>query len=446
MATNKKLSLVEQIKRLYRFIASDIWVITEKELTKSSRFSLRLLKKIILSARGVTKDNLFIKAAALSFYSILALVPILALVIAIGRGFGFQQAVVDWLSKALSAQAEMIPYIIQFVERYLERAQGGIFLGVGFAVLLWSVLSAFRQIENNFNDIWNVKKSRSIVRQFTMYISLMLLVPILIALSSGFSIFINTQLETAGLSQFFSPLTRFLLNVAPYFIFSVLFTIMFLIIPNTKVRFKHALLAGCISGIAFQLFQGLYVGGQIYLSNYNAVYGSFAAIPLLLMFLQTAWLIVLYGAELTFVSQNLQNYNFENETNTISRRYKDYITLLIMKIIVTRFEKGDTPITQQQLADDYNIPIRLVNQLLKLLVEVHLLSEIYTESNQEKSYQPAMDIHQITIQLVFDKISTFGSENFKVNPKKEFDGMWEQLEQFRLKTVNHSSDLLIKDL
>ena len=446
MATNKKLSLVEQIKRLYRFIASDIWVITEKELTKSSRFSLRLLKKIILSARGVTKDNLFIKAAALSFYTILALVPILALVIAIGRGFGFQQAVVDWLSKALSAQAEMIPYIIQFVERYLERAQGGVFLGVGFAVLLWSVLSAFRQIENNFNDIWNVKKSRSIVRQFTMYISLMLLVPILIALSSGFSIFINTQLETAGLSQFFSPLTRFLLKVAPYFIFSVLFTIMFLIIPNTKVRFKHALLAGCISGIAFQLFQGLYVGGQIYLSNYNAVYGSFAAIPLLLMFLQIAWLIVLYGAELTFVSQNLQNYNFENETNTISRRYKDYITLLIMKIIVTRFEQGEKPITQQELADDYNIPIRLVNQLLKLLVEVHLLSEIYTESNQEKSYQPAMDIHQITIQLVFDKISTFGSENFKVNPKKEFDGMWEQLEQFRLKTVNHSSDLLIKDL
>lgn len=446
MATNKKLSLVEQIKRLYRFIASDIWVITEKELTKSSRFSLRLLKKIILSARGVTKDNLFIKAAALSFYTILALVPILALVIAIGRGFGFQQAVVDWLSKALSAQAEMIPYIIQFVERYLERAQGGVFLGVGFAVLLWSVLSAFRQIENNFNDIWNVKKSRSIVRQFTMYISLMLLVPILIALSSGFSIFINTQLETAGLSQFFSPLTRFLLKVTPYFIFSVLFTIMFLIIPNTKVRFKHALLAGCISGIAFQLFQGLYVGGQIYLSNYNAVYGSFAAIPLLLMFLQTAWLIVLYGAELTFVSQNLQNYNFENETNTISRRYKDYITLLIMKIIVTRFEQGEKPITQQQLADDYNIPIRLVNQLLKLLVEVHLLSEIYTESNQEKSYQPAMDIHQMTIQLVFDKISTFGSENFKVNPKKEFDGMWEQLEQFRLKTVNHSSDLLIKDL
>ena len=446
MATNKKLSLVEQIKRLYRFIASDIWVITEKELTKSSRFSLRLLKKIILSARGVTKDNLFIKAAALSFYSILALVPILALVIAIGRGFGFQQAVVDWLSKALSAQAEMIPYIIQFVERYLERAQGGVFLGVGFAVLLWSVLSAFRQIENNFNDIWNVKKSRSIVRQFTMYFSLMLLVPILIALSSGFSIFINTQLETAGLSQFFSPLTRFLLKVAPYFIFGVLFTIMFLIIPNTKVRFKHALLAGCISGIAFQLFQGLYVGGQIYLSNYNAVYGSFAAIPLLLMFLQTAWLIVLYGAELTFVSQNLQNYNFENETNTISRRYKDYITLLIIKIIVTRFEQGEKPITQQELADDYNIPIRLVNQLLKLLVEVHLLSEIYTESNQEKSYQPAMDIHQITIQLVFDKISTFGSENFKVNPKKEFDGMWEQLEQFRLKTVNHSSDLLIKDL
>ena len=446
MTTNKKLSLTEQFKRLYRFITSDIWVITEKELNKSSRFTVRLLKKIILSARGVTKDNLFIKAAALSFYTILALVPILALVIAIGRGFGFQQAIIDWLSTALSAQAEMIPYIIQFVERYLERAQGGLFLGVGFAVLLWSVLSAFRQIENNFNDIWNVKKSRSIVRQFTMYISLMLLVPILIALSSGFSIFINTQLENAGLSQLFSPLTRFLLQVAPYFIYSTLFVILFMIIPNTKVRFKHALLSGFITGIAFQIFQELYVSGQINLSKYNAVYGSFAAIPLLLMFLQISWLIVLFGAELTFVSQNLQNYNFEHETKTISRRYKDYITLLIMKIIITRFERGEKPITKQQLADNYNIPIRLVNQLLKLLVDANLLSEIYTDGNQEKSYQPAMDIHQITMQLVFEKISTSGSENFKVDPKQEFEGMWNQLEEFRLKTVNQSSDLLVKDL
>lgn len=446
MTTTKKPSFVERIKQLYHFLTSDIWMITEKELTKSNRFSLRLLKKLILSARGVTEDNLFIKASALSYYTLLALVPILALVIAIGRGFGFQAAVVDWLTHALSAQAEMIPYIIEFVENYLQRAQGGVFLGVGFAILLWSVLSAFRQIENNFNDIWDVKKSRSIVRQFTMYISLMLLIPILIALSSGFSIFINTQLVNSGLSDFFSPLTRFSLKIAPYFIYSLLFTIMFLIIPNTKVQFKHALLAGVVSGVAFQLFQWLYVSGQINLSNYNAVYGSFAAIPLLLMFLQISWLIVLYGAELTFVSQNLQNYNFENETKHISRRYKDYLTLMVMKISISRFEQGENPLTSQQIADDYNIPVRLVNQILKLLVNTRLLSEIHTDNNQEKTYQPAMDIHQITIQLLFDRISKLGSENFKVDNKKEFDGMWEKLEQFRQNIASKSNDLLIKDL
>ena len=129
MTTTKKPSFVERIKQLYHFLTSDIWMITEKELTKSNRFSLRLLKKLILSARGVTEDNLFIKASALSYYTLLALVPILALVIAIGRGFGFQAAVVDWLTHALSAQAEMIPYIIEFVENYLQRAQGGVFLG-----------------------------------------------------------------------------------------------------------------------------------------------------------------------------------------------------------------------------------------------------------------------------------------------------------------------------
>lgn len=278
---------------------------------------------------------------------------------------------------------------------------------------------------------------------------MLIVVPILIVISSGLSAKVDAIIDIIAQStvgSFFIPIYQFLVQLAPFVIYWILFTLIFLIIPNTKVKVTDAMFSGIVTGTIFLALQFLYVNGQISLAQYNAVYGSFAAIPLLLFWLQLSWLIVLYGAELCYVSQNLMIFSFEKDTKNISRRYKDYTLFVVLKIIINRFCQAQQPISANQIAVNYNIPIRLVCDHLKLLVDTDIISEIYTEQNTERSYQPALDINLITVKLVFDRINCFGSENFKITDDEAFNEIWHKL-QYLQKTIDtESSKILIRDL
>ena len=277
--------LIELVKRAYRFVRFDVWRITESELTKSKRVSYRLVKTIVLAVRGFLNDELNQKASALTYSLLFAIVPIIAIVLAIAKGFGFESVVEEWLNRSLIGNTDLVPIVMGFVERYLETARGGYFLGIGIIVLLWSVTSFFYQVESSFNSIWQVRKSRSIIRQFTSYLSIVLIIPILIVVSNGFSIFFNAKLPELQAIKIISPLVTFTIKLVPFVIMWIVFTLLYWVIPNVKVRFWSAAISGLVSGTAFQLFQMLYIWGQVYLTRYNVVYGSFAAIPLLLLWL-----------------------------------------------------------------------------------------------------------------------------------------------------------------
>lgn len=440
-----KPTLKKRVQHFVHFLMYDIWRIRDNELTSSRRYYIRFIKKLIMSMRGFIYDNLMVKAAGLTFYTMMAIVPIFALLVVIGRGFGFQENIDLFINETFGAQPEIATYIRQFVNNYIEHASGGVFVGIGAALLLWSVLSAFRQIESNFNQIWNVKKSRSLLSQFTTYISLLILVPILIALASGFSYYIHQRMSSV-LGDLYSPLSNFAWQLLPYLFYWLLFMLIYLIIPNTRVKFKHALLGGIITGTLFQLFQALYLSGQINLTKYNAVYGGFAAIPLLLFWLQMSWTIVLYGAEFCYVSQNLKEYNFEREIDNISRRYKDYILLVVMKIIIQRFERDEPPITTEQLSDRYNIPIRLLHDVLKQLIDIGFVIEQHTDHHTEKHFFPAFDINKMSLGLFYERIDNHGSENFKIDPQGEFSSIWNQITNMKQAIEESSDKILIKDI
>jgi membrane protein len=336
-----------------------------------------------------------------------------------------------------------------FINNYLEYTQGGLFVGFGIAILLWAVINTFRQIEANFNAIWNVNKNRSIVRQFTTYMTMLIVVPFLIVISSGLTAKVDeyvSLIADSSLGSFLVVVYQFLVKLAPFVIYWLLFTLVYVIIPNTKVKITDAMLAGVVTGTAFLAIQFVYVNGQVSLSQYNAVYGSFAAIPLLLFWLQLSWTIILYGAELCYVSQNLINFSFESDTKNISRRYKDYTLFIVLKIIISRFCQGQKPISANQIALEYNIPIRLVHDHIKLLVDTEIISEIYIEQNAERFYQPAIDVNLITVHFVFDKINRFGSENFKITDNENFSDIWQKLQALQQTINDESSKILIRDL
>lgn len=437
---------LQLIKKMYRFARYDVWRITESELTRGWRFLYRLIKVIVLSVRGFFNDELNLKASALTYSILFAIVPIFAIVLAVAKGFGFETAVEYWLNNSFLKNTEVIPVIMGFVERYLETAQGGIFLGIGILILLWSVTIFFMQVEMSFNSIWQVRKSRSIVRQFTAYLSILLLIPIMVVVSAGFSIYINSRLPALQEIRLISPLVTFLIKLIPFVIMWTMFTLMYIIIPNVKVRLWSAAISGLITGTAFQLFQMLYIWGQVYLTRYNVVYGSFAAIPLLLLWLQISCLIILFGAELSYVAQNVRNYDYEVDTKKINRRYRDYVALFLTYRVVKCFEAGEAPYSAEQLSLENHLPIRLVTQLLQELVEGRVLTEVYTDGAQAKTYQPALDINTLTVEKVVRTIDLQGTECFLQSPTEEMNLFWTKLLETKAYVKETYANILIKDI
>ena len=314
-------------------------------------------------------------------------------------------------------------------------------------MLFWTVINLVMDIEITFNRIWEVKRQRSVYRQITDFFSMILLVPILIVISAGLSIFTTTTLKEMEDFALLAPIFQFLIRLTPYVFTWLMFTGLYIFMPNTKVKFKHALIAGVIAGTAFQAFQFLYINSQLWVSKYNAIYGSFAALPLFLLWLHISWTICLFGAELTYAGQNIKSFSFEQDTRNISLRYRDFIVILIMSLITKRFEQNKPPYTATQLSEENQIPLRLTRKILYLLQEINVIHEVANDKkSEETAYQPSMDINQLSVGLVLNKLYTKGSEDFKIDKDKEFNNEWKVLMESRDEYYSKTCKVLLKDL
>ncbi|MDD5011559.1 MAG: YihY/virulence factor BrkB family protein, partial [Phycisphaerae bacterium] len=245
---------------------------------------------MVLSVRGFHENKCKFKASALTYFSLLSMVPIIALMFGIAKGFGLQKQVEEQLLARMQGQEEVITKIIEFSNVMLDNTSGGLIAGVGVTFLFWAIIKVLSNIENSFNDIWGVIKPRSLGRKFSDYISMILVCPILLAISSSVTVFVSGQvksvmvkmpiLENFGLA-FWLPL-----KMLPYVTIWVVFTFLFSFMPNTKVKFKSALIGGIVAGTIFQIAQWVYITFQIGAAKYGAIYGSFAAMPLFLIWLQ----------------------------------------------------------------------------------------------------------------------------------------------------------------
>ena len=217
--------------------------------------------------------------------------------------------------------------------------------------------------------------------------------------------------------------------------------------PNTKVKFMNALIAGIVAGTAYQIFQIVYISGQLWITKYNAIYGSFAALPLLLLWLQLSWNIVLMGVELSFSLQNIRKFYFEKETKNISRRYNDFFTILITSLIAKRFATEKLPLTADEISEKHAIPIRLTHQIIDLLQDLKVITPTpWSEDEEIMAFQPAFDINLMTVKSLMEKVDTYGSEDFRIDTDSKFKSQWEALMNSRKSLYSIEGDALLKDL
>jgi len=432
-------------QNIREYVDYELWRKNEATMSPLRRAGVRILKIIVLVARSFGSKALSIRADHLTYSLLFAIVPILAMVLAIAKGFGFSELIETKLATTAIGKSEFLPSIMEMVHRYLDTSAQGVFIGVGIIVLISAVYTFFRSVETSFNEIWNVKQSRSLARQTSNYIAILFLIPVLIIVTIGLNIYLHSAAETW---RFFSFLNRFKdggLNFLQFVVATIIFMWMYRAIPNTKVQFMAGLIPGLITAVLLMAIEALSVYVVAYLSRTSIVYGAFAFIPMLLIVVKWISLIVLIGAELSYAIQNNELFAYEHDLEKMSRRYKDFLTLALLADVIKRFENNLAPLTAHQLANDNAVPVRQASLLLSRLVETGLLREVYVEGQEERTYQPAMDTHIITTGMVFDRIDAQGTEDFLETSTKHQQQMWKQFLKL-CSEGRHANEILVNQL
>ncbi|MFC1657866.1 YihY/virulence factor BrkB family protein [Candidatus Omnitrophota bacterium] len=436
--------------KIINFIKHDIWRIRSKDLPRRKSFLIKQLRVLLRALHGFNEDKCQLRASALTFYSLLSIVPVLAMAFGVAKGFGFEKLLEKQLVEKFAGQGEVIAQAVNFAHTLLENTKGGMVAGIGVAVLFWTVIKVLGNIERSFNDIWGIKEARKLGRKLSDYLSVMLICPFLVIVSSGITVFVATQVqlitERIALLGALSPVIFLALKLLPYCIIWALFTFIYIFMPNTKVNFKSGLFAGILAGSIYVVVQWAYVVFQVGAGKFNAIYGSFAALPLFLVWLQMSWLIVLFGAEVSFAHQNVEMYEFEPDSQRVSYSFKRLLTLRVAHLLIRNFQEAAKPFTSTEVSRLLEIPIRLVRQILFELVESGIASEVKTEDYKETAYQPARDTQLFTIKRIIDMLEQKGIDDIPVAQSQELKSISESLQRFADTLEKSPANKLLKDI
>ncbi|MCM1400814.1 MAG: YihY/virulence factor BrkB family protein [Bacteroides sp.] len=410
-----KPTISERIQRLITF-GTELWQYCSEGVWNDTRktWKVNLIKTANLSITSFLDQDLQSKSCALTYRTLLAIVPALALLCAIGRGFGLQELLKQELIKYLPSQAQVLQSAFGFVDSYLSEASGGVFVGVGIIFLLWTLISLLSCVEDCFNTIWQVIKGRQFWRKVTDYLAIFIVLPVLMICASGLSLFMTTSLKTLLPFSFIDSALSVLFDCLSVVLSCLFFAGSYMLIPNTKVKPVPALISGAIVGTAFQILQWVFVSGQMYVAKYNAIYGSFSFLPLMLIWLQLVWLFTLIGGVMCYASQNISEFNFSDKIKKISTSYMLQITLMVMGIISNRFVKGEKPMSAAEISLNYNIPINLMKPIVIKLHEAGLINYLHSADNDmsQRPLQPAMEVEHLTVGDVSDRIFNQGENGF----------------------------------
>jgi membrane protein len=439
-----------KISDVSQFLQADIWRFRADKLNPRKSFWLTQLRILLLAVRRFSEDKCELRASALTFYTLLSIVPVVAMAFGVAKGFGLEKILETQLLAKLEGQPEVAERILGFARTLLENTKGGAIAGVGVALLFWSVIKVLGNIESSFNDIWGIKKARSFGRKLADYLSVTMICPVLLIAASSVTVLLTTQitsmLERLSFLGYAAGVIIFLLGLLPYAVIWVLFTFMYVFMPNTKVQLKSGLWGGIAAGTVYQLVQFAYIKFQIGVSSYGAIYGSFAALPLFLVWLQLSWLIVLVGAEVSFARQNVAAYEFEPDCSKLSQSFQRTVALLITQHCVKAFLDGKHAPTAEELSRTLEIPIRLARATLFELTEAKVLSEVLISEGADMAYQPGCRLEELTVAKILARLDRQGLEAIPIGEMEKLDKLRDIVRRLDDAMEKSPANLQIQDL
>ena len=406
------------------------------------RWLVQQYRLLFYTARGLVEHGTLVRSAALTFYTLMSLVPILAVVFAVVKGFGLTDGLVENLYGIFPRNPEIVDYIVEFAENALARTQGGVVAAVGLVMLFWAVIRVFGSIESAFNNIWEVKVARSIARQWTDYIAVVMIVPVLWILANAAGDYVEQLLGLYD-KWYFNTLS----HLASMVIIWTMFTLLYLIIPNARVRFGSALMAGIVAGTIFLLFQWGYVYVQRWMTSYNAIYGSFAALPLFLIWMQTSWEILLFGGELSFAYQNISRFAEERESLRISYDQRRKVLLAVMILVARNFRDHGGTLSTDTIRERLGLPTRIVNDVLFQLVQAGQLIAVRSgDGERDVAFAPAHDLAAMTVYGILESVEQAGQTTLDLGQTPELARMNQEVESLKEEVRHSSNNARLSDL
>jgi membrane protein len=412
------------LERLFAFFADTVW--SEDRPKRGWKAALyRLCRISHLAVRGFVQDECIFRASALTYITVLSLVPLLAFSFSVAKGFGFYQPLVEgtvnpFLDRTFGTLTEetAVPpspggthevrvasaRLLEIVGNVVQETRVTGLGAFGLVILGWAVIKLLGTIERSFNHIWGVQRSRSLLRKISDYLTMVIVTPIFLFTATG----VTTAAQSNGLVKIlrdFFHLGYFLdllVTLLPLLSLWIGFTFVYLAMPNAHTRILSAIAGALIGGTLWWITLRLHLKFQIGVARYSAIYASFAAIPIFLIWVNISWVTVLIGAEVCFAHQSEPSYLRVASARPADHAFKELLGLRAMSRIGRRFMAGEEPWDAPALAAELAVPTRPLDEVLGVLVERGLLAE--NQGGKEVTFLPTRDLESITVKSVIDAL------------------------------------------
>lgn len=408
-------------------IEQKVWNVRTADLPKSKAVPLALERVLLLTGKNFVKNKCALRASSLTFLTLMSVVPLVALLLGIARGFNFEEMLREKLIESFVGQEQVAEWILSFADTTLKVAAGGIITGIGVAMLFFTALKLLANIESSFNDIWGIKQGRSILRKLSDYITLLLLCPVFAVLLLGLNTFGMASIEGVK----WLPGKGYLLNairyVSPFVLAWVMFFFLYLFIPNTRVKAKAAFAGAILTGTLLIVTQYIYMFLQTILTSYNAVYGSFAALPFFLLWLQASWTVILLGAQFSFAVQNVNYYEYYPGDQPLCMHYRSICALRIMKLLGDSFNNRTGAVTASDLSGELEIPIRIARAVLDDLITAGLVIAVTSDRRRDDAFMTKVPLGDFIPTTILERLSNIGDSGYRSENAAEAEQLMSSL-------------------
>ena len=402
------------------------------------------VKLVLLVSKNYSDSQSQIWASTLTYFSMLAIFPIIALMLGITKGFGVDKFFEQKLLEFIPQNETMMLKVFDIAENLLNSTRGSILTGVGVIILLWSAIKVLMMLEDSFNTIWRIKKRRSLTRRVIDYVAIIFLGPILFIVVLASNSFVIEKLNSLSIKS--GLLVHLIVQIIGFILIALIFSLIYFIIPNTNVKIKSAITAGITTTIMFFILRYGFGFLQSSISKYNAIYGSLAFIPIFLIQMQYVWVTILIGAQISFSSQNSEEFLYK-KVSELPIKIRKEMGLSILKLLIDRFENGQDSYTDIEIAKKMNVGIPFVKDTLNDLEEIGLVNEIIGSKVEESKYQIAMNPDKLTVEYFIKKL-----ENKKYNTDKDikkevdFSEFEDILTKEMYRNIEFRNNKLIRDI